>query len=143
MSKETFRAAITSEFDTEWALAFPAVPVMYENNRFAQPKTAWAAFEIMEVSSTRAAVGTVKRFKRETGMIVVCIYVPENTGTKAGLQMLDKAIDIFEDRIIPLPDGESVTFYAGKTDKGGLKNGYYEMTALIPYRRDMSKPAAV
>lgn len=143
MSKETFRATVTAEFDTQWALAYPLVPVMYENHRFEQPKTAWAAFEIHEINTGRAAVGTVRRFQREKGMITVCIYIPENTGTKAGLEMLDKAINIFEDRIIPLPDGESVTFYTGQSDKGGLKNGYYEMTAMIKYHRDASKPAVV
>jgi Bacteriophage related domain of unknown function len=144
MSMDSMREYVTAEFQTAWGLAFPNVPVQYENLRFAQPSTtAWVSIDILPVDHRRASVGTEKRFIRETGFVSICVYVPENTGTKAASNMIDAACDVFEDRVGALSDGESVSFYAAKKRKTGVKAGFYEITGMVPYRRDACKPSVV
>lgn len=143
MSMEAARAKFSDEFTTLWVADYPSVPVAYENRKFVQPVNApWVRFSVVETHRRRQNVGSVtSRFVRVSGLIVVELYAPEDTGTKTLFQMADSATTLLEERIFPLSTGRHATTQAGdRQNQGKQPNGFYLVTVFVPYWLDEQLP---
>lgn len=142
MSKDSFRAYCATTLDTAMAADYPAVPVKYENQEFKQPKTLWMEMGVFEVSPpAHASIGTKTRFHRHYELLAFTVNVPENTGVKAGNDLAQYLVDLFQDTNVSLPDRDAVSFKVGRITPNGLSNGFYQLVVTIPLWRDSPKPA--
>lgn len=136
MSIEAARAHFSAAVTSAWNAQYPAIPISYENRKFAQsPQTAWMDFNIVTVDRSRKNVG-VTRFVRTEGLVVLEIYVPEDTGSKTLYEMADFIGQAMEEKNYPLGESRNATTMTSKSRHDGMMNGFYRQTVLIPFHFD-------
>lgn len=136
MSLEQARVAVTDTFQTAFALAYPDVPISFENVRFEQPKNAaWVHFAFVPGDAVRQDVSSGKY--RHFGVINVTVLVPQDSGTKQSTELTDKVFNILADRQWSTADGSVTTFSAQKRTRGVI-NGWYARNVLVEFRYDAS-----
>jgi hypothetical protein len=143
MSHEAARAKFADEFTTLWDADYPTVPIAFENRKFKQPVNApWVDFSVVETTRKRQSVGpTTKRFVRAKGLIVILVYVPEDSGSSTLFTMMGKITTYLEERKFPLSTGISVTTLVGERHNDQKQaNGFYRGTVMIPYWLDEQLP---
>lgn len=95
MSFDTARRDIEKRLDANWA----TTRVAYENIRFDTPRTdePWVQCRIFEDTSNRINVGQ-PGCHRTSGLIVLSVYVPKNTGTNLARDYASQLAEIFRGR---------------------------------------------
>lgn len=137
MSIESARAAVSATFQTEFATAYPAVDIAWENVRFTQPENEpWIYFAFLMGDSVRQEIGSTKNY-RHFGVINVTILVPQDAGTKLSTQLVDKVFNILADREWSTAEGALTTYGAQKRTRG-VVNGWYTRNVMVEYRYDTS-----
>jgi hypothetical protein len=132
-------------FTTAWAADYPAVPLGFQNHKFAQPANKpWAKFHVVEYDRKRQSVGAQQghRFVRVFGYIIIDIYVPEDTGTRALNEMMDRSASYLEEKNFTLSSTRAVTTLVAKRIDGGAYEGFELGTVMTPYWFDEALPVA-
>lgn len=133
MSLEAARAHFADVVTTAWAARYPSVPIEYENRKFDQPvPSPWMDFNIMETDRKRKNIG-VSRFVRSMGMLVLELYVPEDSGTRELFEMGDYIGTALEEQNHPLGNSMNATTFTAKKRSDGKVNGFYRLTVIVEY----------
>lgn len=132
MGFETERLAIVSKFDAEWAAWAGRPKVVYDNMRFTPtPGETYLRLSVQNTGSRVAGYGTTPTY-RWYGIVLIAVFVPENTGSKTALEWLDEAAAIFRNTQVA-----DITFNASyQPSVEMLVNGWYKRTIAIPFWRD-------
>lgn len=134
MSMEAARSTMSDAFTTAWAAQYPSVPASYENRKFAQPQQEpWIDFNLVQVTRQRKNLGTTKRFVRTTAMVVLEIYVPEDSGTKSLYEMADYIGTALEDQNYAITGSQNITALTSTQRHDGKMDGFYRQTVMIPF----------
>lgn len=141
MSLDSMREAVTADFNTKLATtSFSTIPVRYENHPFNQPTNSdYLYIYLKHVDDLRANIGTVQRYQKHMGFIVVECFAREGTGTKALNTYMDTIAAFFEEKSVTLADGEVLTTRTAKKATNGLQFGFYRGTVLVPTIRRSCK----
>lgn len=147
MSFALTRQAIEARFATAWAIAEPTVPVKYQNALFDQPANSeWVALHVLDGPGAQASLETGP-FHRYVGVIVIQIFVPENTGTQRARTLGDNAASVFlvSNRGAafkagggnPLDGSGRITCLTPAIEPGEVNEGWFQMNVNVPYQRDV------
>lgn len=136
------RDLLRAEFEDRTIIAIPAVPLEIENIEFDQPKTEmYASCWLMFAASTRASVGTVRRFNRHTGFWCVDLYQPESAqGVKVMWEAAALLEASFEALGFALADAGYVVTMVPKVVNGPIREGYVTKTLMVPFYLDACSP---
>ena len=95
MSFATTRRDIEGRLNSNWA----TTRIAFENVEFATPRTdeAWVRLNIFEENSERVSIGN-PGCHRTSGLIVVSVFTPKNTGTQVARDYADTIAEIFRDQ---------------------------------------------
>lgn len=142
MSLDTLRAKAADILFTKMASSpYVDIPVRVENQPFKQPANGpWWSFYVAPYDAARAAIGTEAKFQKHHAMLVVEVYVPENTGTKVLNEMLEFAGDALEESNYALSDGDTVVTYTAVAKFNGLQYGSFRGTTMVNAMRRSCKP---
>mgnify|MGYP006409817341 CR=1 FL=1 len=125
MSFEKERLAIENRFSEYWTYT----PVAWENVEFDTPNNeGWVRLNILNGEGDYRAIN---KLKRHTGIIVVQIFVPRDTGTSTIRQYADYASSIFDGRKF-----NDVVCGVGSIETIGADDIWYQVNVTIPYWRD-------
>src|SRR5881628_1431768 len=91
---EPVRKLLEGAFSAGWSTR---TPVRYENVSFTQPaNAAWVGFYVRWGEGLPASVGpSGYRMERQTGVVLIQVFTPKNSGQKASMEHCDFAGSIF------------------------------------------------
>lgn len=120
------------------AAAIPGTPIMYENQKFTQPKNgAFVKVSVQPNMSARKDIGTNHRIFRHWGVINCVILVPEDTGMKTLTELSEALFLALADRKFAVPGGGSLSFCHAKRANRGTLNGYQNAGVMVEYYMDL------
>lgn len=134
------RDDLRAAFETRLAAAIPSVPIKFENVKLTQPKTLYASSYLMFTSSTRASIGSIRRFDRHEGFFIVDIYNPEDQGSKALLDTAGAIETAFNAQEFTLPGSGYVVCLITKIVNGPMSAGFLAKSVMIPFYLDACQP---
>ena len=123
------RVVIEGHFKNTWN---DFAPVLFENVRKAPPKTGpWVRFQIQNGEKVQASIGT-SQLHRNTGQVIIQVFVKKGTGIGKLHDMVDMAINCFD--TVQL---DSIQFRAAyKLLVGDVGDEYYQINVIAPYYRN-------
>ena len=125
MSFGNERLAIENRFKSHWS----ATTVAWENVSFDIPNnTEWVRFTILNGSSAYRAINNLKR---HTGLIVVQIFAPRDTGTSTIRKYADIVTSIFDGK-----EFSDVVCDVANIETVGTDDIWHQVNVTIPYWRD-------
>jgi hypothetical protein len=136
MSMDAHRAQAELAVQAAAAVAYPGVPVSFENVPFTQPETAWMKVYLVEGRSFVVNLGRGRQIDRHTGYVQVDVLIPENTGSSPAIKMAEWAGTIFRLQNISLADNSVVRYRVPATANHGIQSGMFRCTMRIPFWRD-------
>lgn len=128
---------MAESFITDFAAAHASIPVEIENQKFTQPtNSSWVSFHLRWFHSARASIGTSNRFKRHEGMVIVEVFVKEDTGTATMYSICKTIEDTFDEAHFALSDGSYVTCHVPKVKIHGLQDGFFVAQVMTEFCLD-------
>jgi hypothetical protein len=125
MSFENERLTIENRFKEYWT----DTPVAWENVSFDMPNNSgWTRLTVLNGSSGYRAINNLKR---HSGLIVVQIFVPRDTGTSTIRKYADTVTSIFDGRKF-----SDVVCDVASIETIGTDDIWHQMNVTIPYWRD-------
>lgn len=142
MSLEAHRAIIESTFATAWAATpYASTPIFFEGTPFTKPTTAYIGMRRSygdarqaEITGQDAEGPTLNRY---TGMILIDVMVPEETGTALACRLCDTAAAIFRRKTLNDTAGGKTTCRVPASKPYGTINGRYLMIVTVPFTWDI------
>ena len=133
MSTEATRAVLSQAFADLFAAQYPAVPLSFENRKFSQQaQEPFVDFNIVQTGRERKNIGT-NRFVRTKSMVVIEIYVPEDSGTKTLYEMSDYIGENLEEGHFPVSGKQNITTLTHTQQHDGKEHGFYRQTVMVPF----------
>ena len=132
MSFAAERQAIESRFASAWA---SATPVKYENALFEPPTNApWVALHILQADAQPGSLKSSTQLHLHRGVIVVQVFVPEESGTAAALTLADNVAAIF--RSVEFAAGSGpIACFSPTLRKVGPQDGWFQINVNAEYLR--------
>lgn len=128
--------SIVEKFVTDWD---DETPYVIEDDQFdSKGVDAWCRISIREVSAPQRSFGVEnnRRFTRR-GFVYVQIFQTPHSTERQGLELAEKARDIFEGEKI---EDTQVTFLEATIDKVGLeKGGFVQWNVRVRFVHDIKK----
>ncbi len=125
MSFQNERLVIENRFKEYWT----ATTVAWENISFDTPNNeGWVRLNILNGSGGFRAINNLKR---HTGIIIVQIFVPRDTGTSTIRQYADMVSQIFDGKKF-----SDVVCDVSNIESVGTDDVWHQMNVTIPYWRD-------
>lgn len=140
MSWEAHRAVIESTFASGWASSpYAATPVFYDNIPFSKPGTAYLGLRISygDAFATEIIGQTAPSINRYTGLILIDVAVPEETGTSLQRKLCDSASAIFRRKDLFDTAGGKTTCRVPVAKPYGTVNGRCLMIVSVPFTWDI------
>ena len=137
MSDSAIDARLKEVFESEFALAQPAIARYYQNLPVKQPSSHYVVANVTTLVTRRENLGSQLQFRKH-GVINVQCFAPEDQGMKKLLQIADSVAKIFIDRQIAIPGQGALTTYECETKHRGALNGFYCITVTACYRAHVS-----
>lgn len=135
MSFQNERSAIEARFADNWT-GTSADRVKYENLPFNQPKSgAWVALTIRDGMAQQASISS-RPLNRYPGIIVVDIFVAENTGTDEARRLADLAADIFRNVQFSAGSSGTITTRVPYVTAVPPRNGWFQLSVTANFYRD-------
>ncbi len=131
MSFADTRQAIESRF----AANFTALPVWYEGAPFDPPKTGYVRLTILGGDGAQISTGA-SPLHRYAGVIMIDVFMPEETGTATGWAHCDTIEAIF--RKVQFSAGNSGTILCRTPSARTLpaESGWQPFQVSVPFQRD-------
>lgn len=133
MTFEQIRAIVTGRM-AQWA-GIPADAVDYPNNPKGPfdpaGKPIWARLADVPGLSSTPEVG-IGPCVRQTGIVVIQLFVPSYSGTLAITRAVDTLVTQFQ--YYSAPEGTFDFFEASPQGVGDDGNGWYQVNVRVPYR---------
>jgi len=128
MSFATARRDIELRLRDNWA----TTTIAYDNVAFETPAgdTAWVAVRVFEDTSARITIGN-PGVHRQSGLIAIYIYVPQNTGTQVARGYADDIAAIFRDKQF-----NGITCREASVTNVGDFEQWYQVNVTIPFYWD-------
>lgn len=123
------RITIESHFKSKWGAT---TPVLFENNKKSPPKTGnWVRFQLIDSEKTQKSIGT-SQLHRNTGQVIIQIFVKRGEGLGESFDLSDMAINVFD--VVQL---DSIQFRAGyRIAVGEVGEEWYQTNVIIPFYRN-------
>lgn len=135
MSFQDERSAIEKRFADNWT-GTTAAKVRYENAPFNQPKTgAWVALTIRDGIAQQASISS-QPLNRYPGIVVIDIFVPENTGTDEARRLAELAAAIFRNVQFSAGSSGTITCRVPYVTTIGARDGWFQLAVTVNFYRD-------
>ena len=131
------RKAIEERFLTQWALSTKsAVVTLFENSAISPPtEEPFVALYIRSGAGQQISLGS-SPLDRYDGLIIVQVFVPEETGTQEAREIADVVETIFKRQSFSSGAGGLIRCRLAALDPMGNKAGWLQSNVSIPYQRD-------
>ena len=124
------RNTIQTQFKSAFELAYPGIPIVFDNIKSDKPVNGFVMLNIMNGASALRGLGLTKLY-RYAGVVSVDIYVPSKTGIKLADQYADTIDGIFRGQQL----GNLLFRASTRTDLGDDDN-YWRVNVSAPFQRD-------
>lgn len=131
-------AAERQAIEARMAAAFTTIPVRYENAPFKEIQTAYCALFVRRGEGHQITLGPAPQLNRWAGLIIVQIFVPEDTGTQVVAGYADSIADVFRRQEFSVTGSGLIRCRVPSIQEVGTRNGWYQMNVTTPYIRDKS-----
>ncbi|MEM7444292.1 MAG: phage tail terminator-like protein [Pseudomonadota bacterium] len=130
MSYADARDAICGRFDARWA---GRTPVAWPNHGFAVPSGApWVRLTIVDGEARQASLGSPgANLHRHTGVIMVQVFVPIDSGTRTARELADEAAEIFRHQRF-----DAIRCDVPSVREIGPDDVWFQVNMSCPFRRD-------
>jgi hypothetical protein len=136
MSFADERAAIAGRFSSNWS-GTTADRIRWENQKFRQPESgAWVSLSIRNGEARVAGISANDPLNRYLGIIIVDVFVPEDTGTDTARTLADAAAAIFRNVQFSAGSSGTITTRVPSIFPAGTRNGWYQLSMSVRYHRD-------
>lgn len=146
MAFDAVRAKTAEVLEQAFAAKSPGTLVVMENHKFTrQPTQPWVYISMQPGAVRRKNIGTRRREYRRSGIVIVNIMVPVDSGSKALYDLSEIAFVAIADRNFSLgADGYLKLCDATQRNRGVI-NGFLTWNIQVEYHHDMviEKPADV
>lgn len=127
------RAAVEQRFQSTWG---STSAVAYDNAPFDVPKqyrdrSPWVRLTILSGAGRRADLGQTVRHHRSVGVVVVQVFVVEDSGAETALSLADIAAAVFRDAQF-----SGMTFRTPQLERVGARDGWHQVNVVCPYQWD-------
>lgn len=128
MTLTEIRNAVIARMTAQTAIA--AGDVRYPNDKTYDPKgkAIWARLTNIPGLAGANEIGNGPVVHR-TGIVIIQIFVPSNSGTLLITQTADKLRELFE-----FQDDGRLSYFSVSSTEVGDSNGWYQQNITIPYR---------
>lgn len=128
MTLTEIRNAVIARMTAQTAIA--AGDVRYPNDKTYDPKgkAIWARLTNIPGLAGANEIGNGPVVHR-TGIVIIQIFVPSNSGTLLITQTADKLRELFE-----FQDDGKLSYFSVSSTEVGDSNGWYQQNITIPYR---------
>ncbi|OIX96217.1 electron transfer flavoprotein subunit beta [Serratia fonticola] len=128
MTLTEIRNAVIARMTAQTAIA--AGDVRYPNDKTYDPKgkAIWARLTNIPGLASANEIGNGPVVHR-TGIVIIQIFVPSNSGTLLITQTADKLRELFE-----FQDDGRLSYFSVSSTEVGDSNGWYQQNITIPYR---------
>lgn len=124
--------ALTRVIETRFNSNYTSTPVAYENVPFTPPKgLPWVRLTVINGESVTQGITGSTPLVRDTGLIAITVFVPENSGTQAAKALVDVAKTVYEHT----PFSGIVALTASVAPAGNF-DGWHQTNITIPFRRN-------
>lgn len=120
------------------AAGFTAIPIRYENVPFQQTQTPYCALFIRRGEGNQIELGAGPRLARWAGLIVVQVFVPEDTGTQVAAQHADSIAAVFHRQDFSAGASGLIRCRVARVETIGNRHGWHQVNVVTPYIRDKS-----
>ena len=131
MSWANERQAIESRLAAAWT----TTPIRYENVPFAQQTTPYVALFILDGQGDQISLGT-PALRRWVGIIVVQVFVPQDTGTQLARSYADTIGAVFDRAQFSSGSSGMIRCRIPSVTVVGITNGWSQLNVTIPFIRD-------
>ncbi len=131
MSFEDAAKAIESRLQANWS----TTPIKFENAPFAETTSAYVALYIRDGEGNQVSLGT-PALRRWPGLIIVQVFVPENTGTRKAREYADDIGPIFDRVQFSSGGSGTITCRTPSIDVIGLKFGWWQVNVTVMFSRN-------
>lgn len=133
---EDARRTFSAVFSAGWTVAYPTYPIAHENQKFKPNKQVpWVDFNLSPTGRSRMNIGS-KRFVRTFGTIIIECYVPEDHGSRTLFEMMDKALEILEEKNFVIDGAHNATTQTGRPTNLGQTEAFYAGMVAISFYVD-------
>jgi hypothetical protein len=143
MSFAAEHKALESAFQAGWAASVATYPAAYGNVPFTPPASSpWVRFSVLSGEGNRASLGTASPLHRFTGLLVLQIFVPRDSGERTARTIADLFDPIFRDQQLDTDSGGVITcrtpsFVAvGETDAQAEGDNWLQFNVTVAFDRD-------
>lgn len=124
------RNAIQSRFSTQWKVAYPDIPIVFDNLRADKAANGYVALHILNGDAALRSMG-MQRLFRYPGIVSVDIFIP----AEAGLKTIDQYADTI-DGIFRAQSFNGITCRAAMRRDLGKDENYWRVNLSFPFFRD-------
>lgn len=137
---DAVRAKVGDIIKTAVNAAHPTVPVVFENQKWTQPKGApWVHVALSPNKSVRKDIGA-STIWRHMGVVVINVMVPEDTGTKLLHDICDTVFYAVADQSHAVGADGYVKLCHGERRNRGVVNGWFAYNIQVEYYQDVAAP---
>jgi hypothetical protein len=120
------------------AANFSAIPIRYENAPFQEMATAYCAVFVRRGAGNQITLGPAPQLNRWAGLIIVQVFVPEDTGTQTIAGYCDSIADVFRRQEFSVGASGLIRCRVPNVTTVGTRDGWFQMNVEVPYIRDKS-----
>lgn len=131
MSFEDARKAIESRLHTNWT----TTPIKFENVPMKETADPYVAVFILEGDGEQISLGT-PALRRWTGVIVLQVFVPADTGTKDAKTYADSLAALFDRAQFSTGNSGTIRCRIPSIETVGDKHGWHQINVTVPFIRD-------
>jgi len=133
MSFADERQAIEGRVSTNWTTS----PVQYENVPFTAPTdNIYVSLVILPAAASQIDMADSPTH-RHTGVIVMQVFVPVETGTNVARTHADGLAAIFRNAQFAAGSSGTILCRSPEINRVGVQNGLYQLNVSVPYQRDV------
>jgi hypothetical protein len=138
--EDLISAALRSRVQSVFGLAYPGVPMFFDNEDFKMPTTSYIEVIINPVATRRENIGDSRKFCKHGTVNIKC-FMPEGKGTRT-LSLYTDALEAgLLDKQIAIPGNGHITLFGSESRNRGSLNGFYLRTLQFAYRATVVLPA--
>lgn len=123
--------AIESRMQANWS----TTPVKYEGVPFAAVVTPYVALFVRDGEGQQISLGTVA-LRRWVGVIIIQVFVPEDTGTRQARIYADGVGAIFDRAQFSVDNSGTIRCRIPSVEMIGVRDGWLQINVTIPFIRD-------
>ena len=121
--------------ETRLAAGWTTTPIRYDNAPFPETTAPYVALFILDGDGNQISLGAVA-LRRWVGLIVLQIFVPQDTGTRLAKGYANTLGALFDRAEFPVENGGLIRCRVPSIAEIGIRNGWNQLNVTIPFTRD-------